>query len=65
MGRANLFEHLSARGVIERLLDWCEQARRSGRERRADALLLLAWKAYDGCLTNPHLPTARTANDDL
>jgi hypothetical protein len=36
-----------AHAVTERLLDWFEQAMRAGRRRRADALLLLAWRAYE------------------
>jgi len=54
MGRDKLSEHLSTRGAIERLLDWCDQARLDGRERRAEALLFLAWKAYGGCQPYAH-----------
>jgi hypothetical protein len=38
---------LSAHAITERLLDWLEQATHAGRRCRADALLLLAWCAYD------------------
>lgn len=47
-------------GLAERLADWADEARRSGRMDRADALLLLAWKAYDAPrIGSPHpsLPT--------
>jgi hypothetical protein len=37
----------SSHRMCKRLLDWCEEARRAGRARRAQALLLLAWRAYD------------------
>jgi hypothetical protein len=33
--------------MTERLLDWREEARRAGRARRGEVLLLLAWRAYD------------------
>lgn len=33
--------------VTERLLVWSEEARRRGQPARAEALLLLAWEAYD------------------
>ena len=34
-------------GVADRLVRWVEEARRAGRTHRADALLVLAWVAYD------------------
>jgi len=37
----------ASQAMCERLLDWCEEARCAGREYRAEALLLLAWRAYD------------------
>ena len=33
--------------VINRLLDWAEEARRHGRSKRADHLVDLAWIAFD------------------
>ena len=33
--------------VVERLAEWADEARQSGRTVRADNLLLLAWEAYD------------------
>ena len=33
--------------VAERLAIWSEDARRAGREARADELLLAAWEAFD------------------
>ncbi len=33
--------------VVNRLLDWADEARRQGRMRRADFLVCLAWDAYD------------------
>ena len=33
--------------VAERLAVWADEARTAGRVERADALLLLAWRAYD------------------
>jgi len=33
--------------LINRLLDWAEEARGQGRLKRADYLLSLAWEAYD------------------
>lgn len=33
--------------LARRLLDWSEEASRAGRQSRGDALLLLAWQAYD------------------
>jgi len=33
--------------IINRLLDWSEEARRAGRVRRAEFLVCLAWEAYD------------------
>jgi hypothetical protein len=37
----------SSHVMSERLLVWREEAQRAGRDRRAEALLLLAWRAYD------------------
>jgi hypothetical protein len=31
---------------VNRLLDWADEAKRQGRERRADYLVSLAWEAY-------------------
>jgi hypothetical protein len=33
--------------IVNRLLDWAEEAREQGRARRADYLVCLAWDAYD------------------
>ena len=33
--------------AVARLADWADEARHSGRARRADELLSLAWQAYD------------------
>jgi hypothetical protein len=45
--------------VAERLAEWADSARRSGRALCADGLLLLAWEAYDR-------PTrGRASNDNL
>jgi hypothetical protein len=33
--------------IVNRLLDWSEQARRLGRVQRAECLVCLAWQAYD------------------
>lgn len=33
--------------IVNRLLDWSDNARRLGRVRRADYLVCLAWEAYD------------------
>ena len=33
--------------IVNRLLDWAEDARARGRERRAEYLVCLAWEAYD------------------
>jgi hypothetical protein len=33
--------------VVNRLLDWSDEARRLGRVRRAEYLVCLAWEAYD------------------
>jgi hypothetical protein len=41
------FLHETERLVVDRLLDWHDQAKLAGRKSRADALLLLAWAAYD------------------
>ena len=40
----------SSHAMTERLLTWCDEARSAGRKCRAEALLLLAWMAYDRCL---------------
>ncbi len=37
----------TSHALAERLLDWSEKASRSGRKSRGEALLLLAWQAYD------------------
>ena len=43
------YSHLrSNRGtIVNRLLDWSDEARRLGRLRRAEYLVCLAWEAYD------------------
>ena len=33
--------------IINRLLDWAEEARSRGREQRSEELTLLAWEAYE------------------
>ena len=33
--------------IVNRLLDWSDEARRLGRVRRAEYLVCLAWEAYD------------------
>jgi hypothetical protein len=33
--------------IVNRLLDWSDEARRLGRVRRAEYLVCLAWDAYD------------------
>jgi hypothetical protein len=33
--------------TVNRLLDWSDEARATGRERRAEYLVCLAWDAYD------------------
>jgi hypothetical protein len=40
--------HLTEHVVAERILDWHEEAVAACRESRADALLLLAWSAFEG-----------------
>lgn len=42
--------------LAQRLADWADEARLSGRMDRADALMLLAWKAYDAPRTVAHRP---------
>ena len=50
-GRASVFAHSTVSAnretVVNRLLDWAEEARARGRERRAENLVCLAWDAYD------------------
>ena len=38
---------LSRDKLVNRLLDWAQEARLGGREERAEMLLALAWEAYD------------------
>jgi phage tail protein X len=47
--------------IIDRLLDWHEQAKSAGRTDRADALLALAWYVYDGPLA-AHTPVDKSWN---
>jgi hypothetical protein len=53
--------------VAERLAEWADSARRSGRSLCADGLLLLAWEAYDrptrGRASNDNVPHAADLND--
>jgi hypothetical protein len=39
--------------VVNRLLDWHDEARRAGRAERADFLVYLAWEAYDRLAAMP------------
>ena len=47
MARFHLSVQKTERSIVDRLLDWHEQAKLAGRQARADELLLLAWAAYD------------------
>jgi hypothetical protein len=38
-------------GVVDRIVDWIEEARSTGRTARAEQLLWMAWKAYDAPTT--------------
>jgi hypothetical protein len=53
----------SAHAVTERLLDWVEQAGAARRRYRADALLLLAWVAYDRPAKQAERPISTTQPD--
>ena len=44
--------------TAERLAEWADEARRSGRVQRADKLLLMAWEAYDRPVLSGLAPTA-------
>jgi hypothetical protein len=41
---------LDRTSVINRILDWSDEARAKGRNDRAQYLTCLAWSAYDGVL---------------
>jgi hypothetical protein len=47
MGRIILSLRKPPQEVADRILDWHDQAKLAGRISRADALLLLAWRAYE------------------
>jgi hypothetical protein len=48
---AFVVDHLHSRSnratIVNRLLDWSDEARRLGRVRRAEYRVCLAWEAYD------------------
>ena len=56
MVRIRISSRFRLKAITERLLDWREEAARSGRRCRADRLLLLAWRAYDQPLVQPSPP---------
>ena len=47
-------QRLNPNVIVDRLLDWAEQARDKSRDVRADTLIEMAWQAYkegwSGCL---------------
>jgi hypothetical protein len=47
MGRIILSLRKPPHEVANKILDWHDQAKLAGRMSRADALLLLAWHAYE------------------
>lgn len=65
----NNFSSIRARdAVIDRLLEWHEQAKLARRLSRADELLALAWFAYDRPLAlppSPHCPVSPSTSREF
>src|ERR1051325_7095476 len=54
--RSDFSSYAARDSVIDRLLDWAEEAKLAGRESRAGALLELAWFAFDQPVASRRAP---------